>query len=331
MLEIFRTNQFIVNILLLFYAGVLHLSAIIWPDTSWAVPAHGVLADWVYGWVGAVGRWPEILATLLVFVQAVILNAFFSDNRLTREFTLFPGLFYLLVASALPDFLHLSPLLMANTFYLLAFREAFSIYRRPQAAGAIFNAGFWVGLASLFYFSFVIFLVWGFVALNIMRAFRIRERFMILIGLLVPYILLGVYYFYTNRWADWIQRQFVENFEWLDLPGAATTWLIVQLVFLGLILLVVLLSYGNYASRQTIDVQKKISLMYWGLFLGGLSLFFQADITIDHAAILAVPMGMLLSLTFVNASRQWAEAWHLLLLAAILFLQYRSFFLIPGI
>lgn len=327
MLELFRTNQFVVNILLLFYAGLLHLSVFILPDSSWDVPAHGILTAWVYNWVGPGGALAEILATLLVFVQAVMLNLFFAENRLTREYTLFPGLFYILIASALPDFLHLTPILLANTFYLLAYKALFSTYRQPTAASAIFNAGFWIALASLFYFSFLVFLFWGGIALNIFRAFRLRERFMLIIGLLVPYILIGVYFFYVGRWEEWIDRQFIANFNWLDIPRSGTTLQTMHLAFLGLILLILLLSYSGYTNRQTIDVQKKIDLMYWGLLFGGLTLLFQSEVTLDHAAILTAPMGMLLSLTFAHLSSRWAEAWHLLLLATVLFFQYHLYFL----
>lgn len=327
MLNIFRTNQLIVNILLLFYAGVLHLSAILWPDVDWTAPQHGALADWVYQWVGSTGLWAEIAATLLVFAQAVILNIFFSNNRITRDYTLFPGLFYILIASAIPEFLHLSPLLLANTFYLLAYKELFDTYRRPSAAAAIFNSGFWLGVAGLFYFSFLGFLLWGFVGLNIMRAFRIRERFMLLIGLLVPFILMGAYQFYVDQWDGWIQSQFVDSFSWLDFQKLSSNLLMIKLGLLGLLLLVLLLGYSSASGRRTIDVQKKVDLMYWGLLFGGLTLLIQSGITIEHALILAVPMGMLLSIVFVELSSRWAEAWHILLVAAVLFFQYHAFFL----
>jgi hypothetical protein len=326
-LNIFRTNQLIVNTFLLFYAGVLHLSAILWPDMDWTAPQHGALTDWVYQWIGSTGRWAELAATVLVFVQAVILNVFFSNNRITRDYTLFPGLFYILIASAIPEFLHLSPLLLANTFYLLAYKELFDTYRRPSAAAHIFNSGFWLGVAGLFYFSYVGFLIWGFVGLNIMRAFRIRERFMLLIGLLTPYILMGVYQFYVDQWDGWIQSQFVDSFDWLDFQKATSQLLFVKLGLLGLLLLVLLLGYGSASARRTIDVQKKVNLMYWGLLFGGLTLLIQAGITIEHVLILAVPMGMLLSIAFAGLSNRWAEAWHIMLAAAILFFQYHTFFL----
>lgn len=327
MLNIFRTNQLIVNIFLLFYAGGLHLSAILWPDMDWTAPQHGALADWVYGWIGSAGRMAEIAATLLVFLQAVLLNVFFSSNRITREYTLFPGLFYILIASAIPEFLHLSPLLLANTFYLLAYKELFDTYRRPSAAAAIFNSGFWIGVASLFYFSYVEFLIWGFVGLNIMRAFRIRERFMLLIGLVAPYILMGAYHFYVDQWDTWIQSQFIDSFDWLDFQKLPSNLLMIKLGLLGLLLLVLLLGYSGSSGRRTIDVQKKVNLMYWGLLFGGFTLLIQAGITIEHILILAVPMGMLLSIVFVGLSSRWAEALHILLVATVLFFQYHNFFL----
>ena len=327
MLNIFRTNQLIFNFFLLLYAGVLHLSAIAWPDLAWEVPTHGLLAGWVYQWIGSTGRLAEIISVLLVFSQAILLNVFFVNNRITRDYTLFPGLFYILIASALPEFLHLSPLLMANTFYILAYKELCATYRRSIAAAQIFNSGLWIGLASLFYFSFILFLIWGFIGLNIMRAFRIRERFMLFMGLLVPYILIATYYFYTGQWGEWVQLQFTNNYAWLDFSKAVSNLFVLKGSLLGLLLLILIMSYGNFYSRRTIDVIKKFNLMYWALLFGGCSLLFQAGLTIEHLAILTVPMGMLLSVIFVQLSSNWAEFWHLLLIAAVLFFQYYSFFL----
>lgn len=331
MLGIFRTNQFLINLLLLFYAAALHLSAFILPEAIWEIPARGVLSTLVYQWLPPFSMWADITAILLVFVQAVILNVFFADNRITKEYTLFPGLFYILLSSFFPEFLYLSPLLMANTFYLLAYKELFATYRKPKAAKPIFNAGLWLGLASLFYFPFTFFLIWGFISLNVTRAFRIRERYMLLTGMLVPYILAGSAYFYWESLDAFIQLQFISNFSWLDLKETDGSLFYIKLFALGLLVLVILLSYGSYSSRTTIDVQKKISLLYWGLLFGGLSLLFQSNITLADSAILTIPLGILLSINFTRLSNRWAESWHLLLITALLIFHYHSFFFLSSL
>ena len=331
MLSIFRTNQFIVNIFLLLYAALLHLSSFFVNTTAFVSKlSGGIFADWVIQLIDGNELLSDIAAILLLFGQAVLLNVFFADNRISRDYTLFPGLFYILVASIIPEFLILSPLLMANTFYLLAYRELFAVYRKPLAAANIFNAGFWIGIASLFYFSFSIFLLWGFMGLNIMRAFKLRERFMMLIGLLVPYILLGVYFFFKGRWAEFIQQQIIDNFAFWDIHLIDMPTFYIKLAFIGFLTLVALLSYSYYTGRRTIDVQKKIDIMYWGLLFGGLSLLVQTSPGLEHLLILSVPLGILLSLHFVQLSKSLAEALHFILFISVIILQLAEFFNIWG-
>ena len=153
---------------------------------------------------------------------------------------------------------------------------------------------------------------------------------MLLIGMLVPYILTTVYYFYTGRLEEWIQIQFVNSYGWLDFQTTQSNLFSAKTLLFGVILLGLLINFGRYSNRRTIDVQKKISLMYWGLLFGGLSIIIQADVSLEHLSIMAIPIGMLLSIAFVQLSRRWAEAWHLLLVAIALFFQYYAYFLPIG-
>lgn len=150
---------------------------------------------------------------------------------------------------------------------------------------------------------------------------------MILCGAVVPYILLGVYAFWSDEWDNFAQLQFVKSIGFLDFqsePGAET---ILKVVFVDLFLLAAIFSYGLYNFKKNIQVQKKISVLYWGLFCAGLTLLFQAGIHTDHLLILAVPLGMMISINFTSASHRWAETFHLLIILIILIFQYQQYLL----
>ena len=328
MLSLFRTNQLLNNFLLLFYVAILYIHVFVMPQ-SWEPSQPGILAHSFYQWLPWESLTANIIAAILVLLQGILINFLIADNRLNAETNLFPGFFYILVASALPEFTHLSPLHMANTFYVLALVNIFTIYNNTKSAGAIFNTGFLIGLGSLFYFSYWVFLLVGFTGLAILRAFNIRERLMVIVGSLTPYLLLGTYYFWHNQLDYFLNFQFYTGLDWLAIfkIEALTAFGYFKLGFIGLLILIVFLSYNQNISRKVRESQKKISILYWMLFWGLLTLFVQADLQLDHLLVIAVPLGILLSFNFTRQSNSWAELFHFFLLLIVLFFQYQTLLL----
>lgn len=322
MLAFFRTNQLLFGIFLILYAALLHASVFFVAD-DWVPGASGLWSEWIFSSFGHKGLQPDIAAIVLLGLQGMGLNALNMTHRLNEPVNLFPGLFYVLFASLFPEFLHLSPVLLANTFYILALYDLMSIYNRTRSAGYIFNAGLWIALAGFFYFSFLLFILLAFIALNILRAFDIRERLMVLCGLLTPYLLAGAYFYWFGQWDFFVEHQFVRNFTFFHLPeGPLSGIAISKLALFGFLLATALYNRGEYLLKQNIQVQKKINLLYWGLLFGGLSLFIQHNLQLDHLLILSVPLGILLSFNFTKLPKNWAELFHALLLIAALFYQF---------
>jgi hypothetical protein len=230
-----------------------------------------------------------------------------------------------------PEFLHLSPLLIANTFYILALADLMATYNRQQSAGYIFNAGIWIGIGSLFYFSYLVFILLAFIALSILRTFDFRERLMVLTGAAVPYLLIGLYYFWTDNWSGFLEQQIFQNTAWLDLPTLQLTWrTYLKLGAFGLPLLTVLLSHNFYLSKKIIQERKKINILFGGLLVSPFTLFFQANVQLEQVLILCVPVALLWSVNMINMPNRWAELLHLLYLLVVFFLQYQAH-LLPGL
>lgn len=323
MLSIFRSNQLLWSILLIPYAAVLRLSVFLFED-GWEPASTGILSDWIYQWIGFTGVIPDSAAILLLFLQGALLNDMNADHRFADQVSLFPGLFYVMLCSMFPDFLHLSPLLMANTFYMLALTDLMAVYNRQQSAGYIFNAGLWIGIGSLFFFSYAVFILLAFVALNILRAFNFRERLMVLTGAVVPYLLTGLYYFWTDQWTGFLEQQIYENVAWLDFPSGRLNWrTYLKLGAFTLPLLTVLFSHNFYVSKKIIQERKKINILYWGMLISILILLFQSGVQIELLLILSVPLALLWSINLVNLPNNWAELIHLFFFLIIMILQYQ--------
>ena len=266
-----------------------------------------------------------IAAVVLVFVQALLLNRLVAQYRMADEITLLPGLFYILLSGMIPEFQTLTPLLVANTFYILLLIEFFRIYRTPNVADTIFNTGIFIALASLFYFSFIILLLWAFITLSVLRVFNLKETLMILSGFLVVYFLTGVFYFWYDALGLFYQQQFVDNIKFFDLK-IINTWptYISRILFVAL-LVIVILSYSIYNFKRNIQVQKYLTVLYWGIFISILPILFQAGLGMEQLLIFTVPLAIFVSFNFTKISTSAAEAIHLLWLAAVLALHYHSY------
>ncbi len=308
----------------MFYALLLHAGVFFVAEETTPGPT-GVLSDWLFGQVGRQGTLPDLLAILLLLVQGTMMNAMNLRHRIGESLNLFPGVFYILVASLLPEFLHLSPLLLANTFFLIAMADLFSVYNQPRSAGYIFNIGLWIGLASLFHFSYIILILWAFIGLNILRAYDIRERMMVLAGALVPYTLTALVFYLNDAFPAFLDGQIYRNIAFLDFRERPFSWtLLSELILFAVPFLLVLFSYGTFMSKRVIQEQKRINILYWALFFGGLTITFQAGLGLEQLLILAPPLGFLLSITFVRLKPNWAEFYHFVLLLVALFLQFKS-------
>ncbi|GJM35381.1 MAG: hypothetical protein DHS20C18_43820 [Saprospiraceae bacterium] len=282
----------------------------------------GILSNWVYGAIGFQGWLPNLVALLLIFAQGLMINAIVFQFRMSNEINLFPGLFYILIGSLIPEFYHLTPLLMANTFYIMAIWGLFGTYKVPSCANRIFNIGLLMAISSLFYFSYILFILQAIVGLNILRAFQIRERLMVIVGAIIPYFYLGFYYFWHDELNYFLELQFSNNTGFLDFTLQTGLDLYIGLGLFIILFLVAILSYGEYTSKKQIQVQKKMNILFWGLLITGLSLLVQADIQLEHLLILNVPLGIFIAENFTLMSRRTAETIHWVIVFGILFMQY---------
>ena len=161
MLNFFRTNQLAFNFFLIFYAILLRGSSFIVPSQEATFGKSGVFSLWVLDLCDGFGALPFIVGILLVFVHAVMINVIVARFRMANEVSLLPGVCYILLASSIPEFLNLSPILLANTFFIIALFELFGSFRQKSVIANIFNVGFWLGIGSLFYFSEIIFILFS--------------------------------------------------------------------------------------------------------------------------------------------------------------------------
>lgn len=322
MLQLFKSNQPIAVIFILIYAFLLRLHNFIYP-TDWQPVNANFLSDIVYSWVDSSGLLANITALLLIVIQAIMINQIVANNKIQRISSFLPGLSFVLIASALPDFLVLHPLHFANTFFIIAIGQLFKSYRKYEAASELFNVGFCIALGSLFYFSVNVLLVWAILGLVVIRAFNLRELLIIFVGFFVPFFLAGTYLFWIDN-LDGLQDVWT-NIYILDFQLEWNNTTYFKIGFITFIILLCFVNFQSFYARTNIQVQKYITMLYWALIISLLSIIFQEKLTLGHLLIFAAPLAVFLGYFLQKIKNPIiAEFFHLTLLIIVLILQYQT-------
>lgn len=322
MLSFFRTNQFASNLLVLLYAIGLRFSYFLNPVQT-TVANEGVLSNVLKNLLLENPLIEGIIATLFLFLQAVLINNLAMKHRLFNDNTLFPGLFYVISMSLVQDFFPLSSILFGNFFLIVALDQMMSTYKRPKCADNIFNAGFWIGIASLFYSSFVLFFLLVFIGIGLLRNFKWKERVMLLCGFLVPFLFVSAWFFWQDSLQTFWQTYFVEQFSFLNFQYEQTSTFLIKL---GLLILLFLLGFfNNYDFSKSNQIRSYVNIIYLTLIVSGLTFLVQPNVTILHFLIIMVPLSLLLTARFLKFSKSVAELTHAFILIVVLFFQYRGF------
>ncbi len=219
MLTLFRNNQSTTVFLLALYAGVLHLPALLgWvqPPEKLAEGDGGLLYQTFFGRADRNVTFSAISAAVLVFLQALLVNRLADTFRIMDDRNWLPGALYVLAASCVPDFLFLSPALVAATFIPIASLRIFSVYKQTVAYGAVFDSAFWITVASFVHPPAIWGLAVSYFGLFSLRSFPAREQFVFLTGILAPIVLAVAGYFWVDQAADFWQMQLSR---WAYLPA----------------------------------------------------------------------------------------------------------------
>jgi len=152
--------------------------------------------------------WQEVGMFLILVLSVFILNFISGRNELTGrnayKSILFAG-FLCMFSAALQN----NDVIIANLFLLLALRRILSLKSQRETVKKIFDATFWIGVASLFYFWSILFLFVVYFGLLVHVGHRFKNwlvpvaALLALLSIVTSADLLITDTFYTL--ADWTQ------------------------------------------------------------------------------------------------------------------------------
>ncbi len=323
MLSLFSRNHFIRSFLLLFLVILLKIPYFFYPDQP-IEPVGGITAL-LSGL--AIGKTFKFIASIiLIYVEAVFINNIVIRNRLTRELTLWPGMFFIILISLIPELGYLSGALMGLLFFIATLNELMKIYKLSQHEGTMFNLGLWISIASLFYFPFIYFMVLILVGISILKYLKPLDILRLLIGIAVPYVLLFYYLFWLGLHGNFMSHTIADYTGFLAWNWEYDVDLLIKASLYVLLIIISIFNYNKFVKKKNVQAINKIDVLYWGLLFSGLVTLFIKPASWQYLIVALPFLCIFVTMSFISLRNSIiAEFLNLLILLFGFYIHYISF------
>jgi hypothetical protein len=227
----FRSQSPLTYVLLFVYGLILRLSAFLDPSPPvLGSDTDGFLYSRLLAPLASGGGLPplagSLLAYLLVFAQAMMLDGMMNRERLLGQPGHLPAMSYLLVSAMVPDWCRLSAPLVANTLVVPVISLASNCLNNRKAGALMFYAGLLTGLAALVHFPTVLLILLPYFAIVSLGPFGSVVWWLAFTGFLLPYYYAFSLQFLLSEWdpgAVW--KAFRPTLPGVGAPGTGPwTW-----------------------------------------------------------------------------------------------------------
>lgn len=305
MLNLFRQNTLLAGIMLFIITVLLRLPALT------ALPKYEFIqnapfARLTFGFVANLPNpyfWSLIIATALVFLQAVFINYIVSSQGILYKDTFLPGLIYIVLNSFFIQQTELTPQLISNTFVLLLLQRLCYLYESKNPLLVVLDAGLYLGIGILFNYDLLLFLPFILISVIIFTSFNLRYLVVSILGICIPLYFTAIYFYVTNRY-DELLLYIVQSFEQKQLKTIETNW--IRLLPWVIILPITVASVFNLQQnffRNKVKTRRIIQSIYLMLFFGLAGLFFENVNYLYALVYLSVPVSIVVAYYFISDRR----------------------------
>jgi hypothetical protein len=241
-----------------------------------------------------------LISFILLYTQAITLNALVNQHRLMQKPNYLTGMAYLLITSLFAEWNILSAPLIINSFIIWVWSRMSKLYNEPSPKTSLFNIGMAIGISSFFYFPVISFSALVVVGLLITRPFKLPEWVVALLGLASPFYFLAAYVYITDKWQGY------------HFPGVAVTFprFIESRWALAAIFIVLFISSTGFVyvqknfRRQLVQARKSWNLIFLYLLIALFIPFINASHSFVYWILSAVPIAVIAGAGFLYPQKK---------------------------
>jgi hypothetical protein len=265
----------------------------------------------------------HIICFLSIFLLATLWAIILIDKRAYPESSYIPPLIFGILSLFSFDTLSLSGILPATFFLLLSLNSLFrEIESREQSPEMVLKTGLFIGIASMFQFSFIIYVAATLIILILYTRTSGRKILLMIAGFAIPHFLLvGIYHLNDSAAALW-QYFYVPNFSfskdnYIDGSSILYSLAIPLLFFLASLVLL------NRESRFTKYQSQLLQVMFFWTMFSIAQAYYSQEFTPQSFFPLMIGLSFFIGHFFTIVSRRrFSELTFLLFTAGIIGLMY---------
>ena len=278
----------------------------------------------IHQWLSQSALVSNLLAMMFVIALSFLVLRLNTAYAFIRIRTFLPSNIFVLIVSGLLSLHALHPVYFALLFLLLCVDRIFQSYELEQFHASAFEAGFFIGLGSLFYLNLIFFfpVIWiGF--LLIKKQYQWRNFILPLMGVGVPWLFTWSYYFLTDQCAVFTESITVNlysdnHFLRDNLPLQ---------IYLGFLTVLTLLS-SIFSAHINTTKRKSVPVKTFRFFFLIFSIAFVLLIAVPAVSqeiliIMSLPLTFLISNYLIFMKRKfWSNLFMYLFIALIIYMQF---------
>ena len=244
--------------------------------------------------------WLLIGGGVVCMLGSILVNNIINSYRVTTKKTYIGGVLFVIFTSMTPDCLVISPARVATVLLLMCIDKIFELAKPDKLYGHIFDLGFFSGLAMLFYFPAVYFLIFVSIGFFMMRSVAFRERVMIFTGFFCVLSVVFTVYFWFDSLPEMVLD--VVNLQY-RIPFSLskfTHWQLAPVVWVGVLSAGLMAFIPGLLFASVIQIRKYISLLAIGGALSLLVLPLAFNFNLSHLLFLGTSLSILFAVYFVE-------------------------------
>jgi hypothetical protein len=265
-------------------------------------------------------------ALVIVVISAFTLNNILVYHELTPKNNLLPAFLFIVFMGSNPYTLCSYPVILSLPFFTWFIHTIFKVNDEPEDYMAVFNASFLVSIISMIYPAAIILYVSIWMILLVFGTFTGRNLIVSFIAMLLPYIYLFLYFFWTDQINEALSAYKAYLFDILHftLNSGLMQWCI-WAIFVIFMLFPAFTRITGTLGSFSINFRKKMAATGWLLAFTFPMIIFQGQV--DYHSLIFLPATIMVAHYYHLFKRSaWNEIALLLFLLLILVNNYLQLF-----
>ncbi|MCK9398459.1 MAG: hypothetical protein M0Q51_00500 [Bacteroidales bacterium] len=266
------------------------------------------------------------LAMVIILLSALTLNNILIFHDLTPKNDLLPAFLFIVLMGSNPLTLCTYPVVLSLPFFTWFLHTIFRINDEPENNMAVFNASILISVISMIYPAAIIIYACIWLILLVFGTFTGRNLIISFIALLLPYIYLFLYFFWTDQLGEALNAYRVYFFEIFHFRINFEIWqLCIWGIFIVFMLLPAFLRITGTLSTFSINFRKKMSATGWLLAFTFPIIIFHGQV--DYNSLIFLPATIMIAHYYHLFKKSvWNEIALLIFLLLILTHNYLQLF-----